>query len=123
MFFFYVMAIATACISACVSIFLRLRMPQRKWPECILAVLIVLGVITIWCSIFFCRRLGWHGAGHAWDSCDSRSVCRVLDRDGVPFVEKANQEKVRHLPSQMMSNFLQGGRNFLSSGEIHITLQ
>lgn len=71
----------------------------------------------------FCRRLGWHGAGHAWDSCDSRSVCRVLDRDGVPAVEKANQEKVRHLPSQMMSNFLRAGRNFLSSGEIHITLQ
>ncbi|MEC1669718.1 MULTISPECIES: YesK-like family protein [Bacillus] len=59
MFFFYVMAIATACISACVSIFLRLRMPQRKWPECLLAVLIVLGVITIWCSIFFVG--GWDG--------------------------------------------------------------
>lgn len=36
MIFFYVMAIATACISACVSIFLRLRMPQNKWPEWIL---------------------------------------------------------------------------------------
>lgn len=59
MIFFYVMAIATACISACVSIYLRLRMPQRKWPECILAVLIGLSVLTIWCSIFFVG--GWDG--------------------------------------------------------------
>lgn len=60
MIFFYVMAIATACISACVFIFLRLRMPQNKWPEWILGGLLVLGVITIWCASFL------SAAGMAW---------------------------------------------------------
>ncbi len=66
----------------------------------------------------FCMRLGGGCARSAWISCHLRGRCRIFDRKGHPAI----QEKIRAAAALMMSNFSQGGRNFLSEGEIHITL-
>lgn len=59
MVIFYVIGFVTACISASATVFVRMKLPKRRWPEWMLAGLVVLGVLTIWYSIFFVG--GWDG--------------------------------------------------------------
>ncbi|RJS54654.1 hypothetical protein CJ481_01050 [Bacillus subtilis] len=56
----FVTGIVTACLFAGVSVFLRMKLPGKKWPEWILAGLVVLGVLAIWYSLVYVR--GWEGA-------------------------------------------------------------
>ncbi|WP_276736585.1 YesK-like family protein [Bacillus sp. (in: firmicutes)] len=56
----FVTGIVTACLFAGVSAFLRMKLPGKRWPEWILAGLVVLGVLAIWYSLVFVR--GWEGA-------------------------------------------------------------
>ncbi|QIW78987.1 YesK-like family protein [Bacillus tequilensis] len=53
--------IVTACLFAGVSVFLRKKLPSRRWPEWMLAGLVVLGALAIWYSLVYVR--GWEGAG------------------------------------------------------------
>ncbi|TYS08643.1 hypothetical protein FZC70_14235 [Bacillus subtilis] len=56
----FVIGIVTACLFASVSVFVRGKLPDKRWPEWILAGLIVLGVLAIWYSLVYVR--GWEGA-------------------------------------------------------------
>lgn len=57
---FFVIGIVTACLFASVSFFVRMKLPDRRLPEWMLAGLVVLGVLAIWYSLVFVR--GWEGA-------------------------------------------------------------
>ncbi|MCY8138198.1 YesK-like family protein [Bacillus inaquosorum] len=57
---FLVIGIVTACLFASVSFFVRMKLPDRRLPEWMLAGLVVLGVFAIWYSFVFVR--GWEGA-------------------------------------------------------------
>ncbi|AMA51400.1 hypothetical protein AN935_03650 [Bacillus inaquosorum] len=57
---FFVIGIVTACLFASVSFFVRMKLPDRRLPEWMLAGLVVLGVFAIWYSLVFVR--GWEGA-------------------------------------------------------------
>ncbi|MCY7905303.1 YesK-like family protein [Bacillus inaquosorum] len=57
---FFVIGIVTACLFASVSFFVRMKLPDRRLPEWMLAGVVVLGVFAIWYSLFFVR--GWEGA-------------------------------------------------------------
>ncbi|MCY7916449.1 YesK-like family protein [Bacillus vallismortis] len=52
--------ILTACFFASASVYVRVKLPDKRWPEWILARLVVLGVLAIWYSLVYVR--GWEGA-------------------------------------------------------------
>ncbi|MCY7892393.1 YesK-like family protein [Bacillus vallismortis] len=52
--------ILTACLFAGASVFVRVKLPDKRWPEWILAGLVVLGLLAIWYSLVYVR--GWEGA-------------------------------------------------------------
>lgn len=56
----FVTGIVTACLFTGVSVLMRMKFPDRRRPEWILAGLIVLGVFAIWYSLVYVR--GWEGA-------------------------------------------------------------
>ncbi|MEI1420436.1 YesK-like family protein [Bacillus cabrialesii] len=56
----FVTGIVTACLFAGVSVFLRMKLPDKRWPEWLLAGLVALGVLAIWYSLVYVR--GWEGA-------------------------------------------------------------
>lgn len=76
---FFVIGIVTACLFASVSFFVRMKLPDKRLPEWMLAGLVVLGVFAIWYSLVFVR--GWEGAAarSAWISCHLRGRCRIFD--------------------------------------------
>lgn len=84
-----------------------------------LAGLVVLGVFAIWYSLVFVR--GWEGA--ALGVLGFHVICGAVAGYLIEKVIRHIQEKIRAAAALMMSNFSQGGRNFLSEGEIHITLK
>ncbi|MED4648463.1 YesK-like family protein [Bacillus inaquosorum] len=57
---FFVTGIVTACLFTGVSFFVRMKLPDRRLPEWMLAGLVVLGVFAIWYSLVFV--CGWEGA-------------------------------------------------------------
>lgn len=88
---------------------------MNKKEDRAVVIFYVIGIVTA-CILaglvvhLFCRRVGWHGARTAWISCHLRGHCR----------KRYRKSSGRLLPL-IMSNFTQGGRNFLSKGEILIT--
>ncbi|MCY7910506.1 YesK-like family protein [Bacillus inaquosorum] len=56
----FVIGIVTACLFTSVSFFVRMKLPDRRLPEWMLAGLVILGVFAIWYSLVYVR--GWEGA-------------------------------------------------------------